>query len=350
VAENFVHERLSRDAEACLLYFSFPGRLASSGPPASTLAPHDAAKLFDAAELHGVLPAILNLVGPLLPRNDDRYTLVLENAHTRLRHHTALCLLLAHHAGRVMTAMRAAGIDAMVVKGPIFARRIYPQPWLRTFTDIDVLIVPEQRGEASQVMRVLGFRGVVVEQRAGEDDGEDKWCLTGPTNVDVEIHTDLVHSPKLRRRLSVGYREAVAAGGGDPEAADALLLLAAAHGAIGHQFERLQHLIDVALIASGAAGTINVARLRAVSEGCGIAAAVAAALDLAGRIYPDEEIRDLAQSFGHRRLNALARLLLTPTSVVRTHAPDRAFSGWRRKLFRQLQRMGPDAVLVAGKD
>ena len=159
-----------------------------------------------------------------------------------------------------------------------------------------------------------------------------------------------MHSPKLRRRLSVGYREAVSAGGGDPEAADALLLLASAHGAIGHQFERLQHLIDVALIASGAAGTIDVARLRAASEGCGVAAAVAAALDLAGRVYPDPQISDVAQEFGHKSLNPLARLLLTPTSVVRTHAPDRAFSGWRRKLFRQLQRMGPDAVSVAGKD
>ena len=165
MAENLVHERLSRDAEACLLYFSFPGRLASSGPPASTLAPHDAAKLFDAAALHGVLPAILNLVGPLLPRHDDRYALVLEDAHTRLRHHTALCLLLAHHAGRVMKAMRAAGLDAMVVKGPTFARRIYPQPWLRTFTDIDVLIVPEHRVKASEVMRSLGFTALVLEQR-----------------------------------------------------------------------------------------------------------------------------------------------------------------------------------------
>jgi hypothetical protein len=350
VAENFSHERLSGDAEACLLYFSYPGRLASSGPTASTLAPHEAAKLFDAAALHGVLPAVLNLVGPLLPRHDDRYALVLEDAHTRLRQYAALSLLLTHHAREVMKAMNAAGLDATVVKGPTFARRIYPQPWLRTFTDVDVLVVPEHRAKAGEVMRTLGFRAVVIADRAGQDYAEDKWCLAGATSVDVEIHTDLVHSPKLRSRLHVGYRDALAAGGGNPEAAGALLLLAAAHGAIGHQFERLQHLIDVALIASGAAGPVDVGRLRAVAERCGVAAAVAAALDLADRVYPDDQIRDLAEVFGHKRLNPLARLLLTRNSVVRTHAPDRAFSGWRRKLFRQLQRMGGDAVSVAGKD
>jgi hypothetical protein len=300
--------------------------------------------LFGAAALHGVLPATLSGIEPLLPTDDERYQPVLADAHTNLRYATALCLLLSHHAGRVMKALRAAGIEGAVVKGETFARRIYPQTWLRTFTDIDVLIFPAHRAKASELMQELGFAAVGWADRAGKDYAEDKWYLAGPMGVDVELHTNLVHSPKLRRGLSVGYEEVLEAGAGDPEAAEALLLIAAAHGAIGHQFERLQHVVDVALIASGSAGPIDVARLRRVAERGGTAGAVAAALDIANRVFPHPAIAELAEAFGHRGLNPFARLLITRKSVVRTHAPDRAFSGWRRKLFRQLQCVGGDGL------
>ena len=69
----------------------------------------------------------------------------------------------------------------------------------------------------------------------------------------MEVQTNLIHSPNLGTGIRLRYADLLAAGGGDPENATALLLLAAVHGAAGHQFERLQPAVDVLQAARGAA-------------------------------------------------------------------------------------------------
>ena len=248
--------------------------------------------------------------------------------------------MLAHHAARASASFRERGLHAAVVKGATFARRLYADPSLRTFTDVDLLIRAQDRAEASEVMENLDFELFTFEDRAGKDYFEDKWILKSQKNVMVEVHIDLVHSPKLRRAMSLTYDDLLDAGDGDVEAATALLLVAGAHGAIGHQFDRLQLLVDVARAATGSGGPIDVELLRLVAARCGLQVALVAALDLAGRTFDVPACRDLARQIDNSLLARAASLCLSPKLVVTAQSTNRVLGSWRRKTFRQLMGLG----------
>jgi hypothetical protein len=51
-----------------------------------------------------------------------------------------------------------------VIKGPVFARMLYPTPELRTFTDIDVLVAP---AAAPRLATLLTGRGFALADEPG---------------------------------------------------------------------------------------------------------------------------------------------------------------------------------------
>ena len=91
----------------------------------------------------------------------------------------------------------------------------------------------------------------------------------------VEVHTNLVHSPKLRGGMSLRYEDVLEAGDGAVASPTALLLVASAHAAIGHQLDRLQHLVDILLAVRGVAGAVDFERLRKAAGRSGVLLAVA---------------------------------------------------------------------------
>jgi hypothetical protein len=200
------------------------------------------------------------------------------------------------HAEKTLTALRAAGVAAAILKGPVFARRLYAQPTLRTFTDIDILMPFEARAAASEVLQRGTFRSQMRDYRDGKDYREDQWVLVEEPRISIEIHTDLVHNPKLRRAASVALADVINAGNGDAEDATAILFVATVHGAVSHQFDRLQHLVDVALAANGAAGEVDAGRLAAAARASGLMTAVHGALVLAGAAFADARCLALASA------------------------------------------------------
>ena len=58
----------------------------------------------------------------------------------------ALSMMLNHHAKLVAAAAEA--LPFVIVKGPTFARTIYPKAQLRPFTDIDLLIRPDASAQS----------------------------------------------------------------------------------------------------------------------------------------------------------------------------------------------------------
>lgn len=59
-------------------------------------------------------------------------------------------------AQNMVQQLEAAGIDHILMKGFVL-RDCYPVPELRTFTDIDIVIRPEDRAKAHKLMLSLGF-------------------------------------------------------------------------------------------------------------------------------------------------------------------------------------------------
>jgi hypothetical protein len=57
----------------------------------------------------------------------------------------------------VVSALRRAGLDVLVLKGPSIAQWLYDPPAARAYSDIDVLVDPHRLQEAGDVLFSMGF-------------------------------------------------------------------------------------------------------------------------------------------------------------------------------------------------
>lgn len=297
----------------------------------------DLDRLARLAEAHGVLPAVLrNLVAADLPpvRSPEAQGSIRRMSERRAAV-VGLSMLLTRRGGEIVDALRHAGVPALVVKGAAMARRAYPEPALRTFTDIDILVPSTFQERAGSVLAKRGFAATVEDYGRRSDRGERKWIAGDATGILVEIHTDLVGSPKLRGRVSLGFDDVVDTPGGEPTP-EALMLIACVHGATGHQFDRLQHLVDIVQLARGAAGHVDVRALRRRAQRAGGLYAVKWGLELAGRVFGEPRCLELAGGLGRVRFAALARRLLSSSVVIEAQEATRHRASWRRKIAREL--------------
>ena len=112
------------------------------------------------AEFHGVLPIVLR---KLRERGDARLpqNAALQRRLSELRDDATIAtgqsMLLQYHGDRIMKALAAKGVPARIVKGPVFARRLYRQLADRPFTDIDILVDPASIDEANRTIAECGF-------------------------------------------------------------------------------------------------------------------------------------------------------------------------------------------------
>ncbi len=319
-----------------LVALSEPDDRRAAPPPAVPRGSHLRA-LLDRADRHGVLPAVLrNLRAMDVPAED------LGDARRRLLNRTALTLKLRGQLTELLPALAAAGVVPIVLKGPVFAERLYGEPALRPFTDLDLLIDRACWPAAERAMRSLGYR---ARHEAGRKHaaayGEETFDRTDPTAGSVELHWNLVNSPALRAGLSVTYDDL--GGGGRDLPAEALLLIAAVHGAASHQFDRLGLVWDVALAARGAAGGVDVDALAAMIARTGAARAMRMALHLADVVLGQRAARVLARQLHLGRPGALERALLSGGVVLN---PDGPFALARRLGFRQRlkRRLSPTRI------
>lgn len=343
------HLPLDRNGERLLIHIADPVR--GAAPPPVRLPDAERLEvLLTAAAKHGVLPAAIRNLSGLIEDQDRASEIAdsavleglrgrLEAARLQLAYQTGFQMMMSHHARRVIAGFAAARIPGGIVKGAAFAQRLYPEPSLRTFTDVDILVPAAHRHRIGDVMLPLGFELFEFEDRKGKDYHEQKWLLGGRQEVMIEVHSNLVHSPKLRGAMSIGYEDVCAAGGEDSSNATALLFVAATHGAIGHQLDRLQHLVDVMQAARGAAGPVDAARLARVSQRCGVTFAVAGALELAGKTFGEPRCLNLARRLLPSPIARLPGQLLSPELVVRGQGLTRGRGSWRRNLFRQALRI-----------
>ena len=90
----------------------------------------------------------------------------------------------AFEIGQVEAALEAAEIPFVILKGSVL-RGLYPEPWMRTSCDVDVLVRPEDHAAAEACLTErLGYR------REGE--GDHDVTLVSEGGVHVELHFALV--------------------------------------------------------------------------------------------------------------------------------------------------------------
>ncbi|MER8372702.1 nucleotidyltransferase family protein [Mesorhizobium sp. M1406] len=295
--------------------------------------------LLDNAEFHGVLPIMLRkLSGDARLPPDQGLRDRLEDLRQKATIATGQSMLLRYHGDRIMKGLAADNVPARIVKGPVFARKLYRNVADRPFTDIDILVEPANLARANRVIAACGFELGSNEAQSYELQ-EFKWLEKENSSLLVELHGDLVHDTGMRRRLSLGFRELRAIDGEATDTPAALLTIAIVHAAGGHKFHRLQLCVDVlqgvrALQSAEAEACLfDAARMTGIELELAVVLNVTGelfeetrALELAGRIKPDLSIR-------------LARRLITTNTLLGVNSRDKLGSRLRRDAFRWIQRL-----------
>jgi hypothetical protein len=275
--------------------------------------------------MHGVLPAVLRNYPPF--HDDPAFADVKADALARQRPLLAYSLMLRAQLEALLPAL--TGQPVVVVKGPVFARSIYPAPHLRTFTDVDLLVAPEAVKEVGQVLDAHGFSLVGCSGDAHRQ--EWKWVCRHHEALAIEVHTNLAHHPELRAAISLTYRDLA----GVAETPAGLLTVAVVHGALDC-FERLRHVVDICQAARSLVTADQERLLQALVERTGARLAAITGLELAFGLFAEPRCRELARALGPARYGAAARLLLRRSVFISAMTSVRALHSWRRQAFRLL--------------
>ena len=137
--------------------------------------------------------AIAAHVDGALPLSQERFDSVLE----RHRRAMAWCLMIEDRLLQLDERFSSAGIDYTVLKGPAVAHRAYPDPSLRAFGDLDVLVRGEAFQDACTLLGTMGFRRRLAEPRPRFDErfGKAAAHVHADDSMDIDLHRTLVLGP-----------------------------------------------------------------------------------------------------------------------------------------------------------
>ncbi|MGB8643716.1 MAG: nucleotidyltransferase family protein [Anaerolineae bacterium] len=213
------------------------------------------------------------------------------------------------------------GIPFVLLKGSALAHLIYPEPSLRPFGDLDLLVHPQdaarlrplfiQEGYAPAFEFVPGFTSRFFAQ-------ETFW-RRGANAVMIDLHVHLFVNAFYRRRMPAAWLWAQTT----PVQLDgrtaltltptAQLFHLAAHYALHHSEERLLWLYDLALLMSGAGRPIDWESVVGQARAFGLVQAIQLTLERVAAVWgvtppaePWRQIRALTPGSGERRAFALA--------------------------------------------
>jgi len=223
----------------------------------------------------------------------------------------------------------ASGLPIAIIKGPVFARKIYPTSNLRCYSDIDILTAESAVPQLSQMLLDEGF--FLAESLPGSAPREWKWISSSNNAVMVEVQTNLIHADSLVDHISLSY-EII---GESPEEAAELLLVALVHGA-SHHYDRLQLLVDICQAARNLNEMADEIRFEELVRATKSRLAAVTGLRLAGRVLRERRCLELARALGGIAYAPLIDVLLTDTVVLSTTTDRRTLHSWRRSLFRWL--------------
>ena len=277
------------------------------------------------ANAHKVLASVLKNLSLL--NADSTFEQILGEAHQQRVEAAALSTMLRHHADAILKD--AKRLPVAVVKGPKFAA-LYP-PGLRPFGDIDLLVAPSALPQIASLLQAHGFR----RNEAASDQSrlEQAWLHRDNDVLLVEVHTNLVHSARLRPVYSLTYDDLE----GNTDSPGTLLSIAVMHGAM-HFFAWLRHVVDICQAARALRTAEQESQFEALTNRTGIKLAAIIGLTAAYRLFAEKRCLEIAQALGQPRDYRFGRLLLEGTVLSAAMEGRLVYNSWRRFGFRELLR------------
>jgi len=233
-------------------------------------------------------------------------------------------LATAAECGRLLAAFNARDIHPLFLKGLALGALVYANPFLKMGWDIDLLVPPHQIAEASDVLRLSGYKPLSPSGNPNPD-AVAAWHASRKESLwrkedggfHLDLHSRLGDNPDFIPDLGTNSRRQ------DVKVADGIVLPTLAnnelyiylcvHGSSSAWF-RLKWLADLAALLSGLQAP-DVARLHALAIRAGAGRASAQALLVAEEMFAtklgDELRAQLVRDRANRWLAAIARLYLT---------------------------------------
>lgn len=105
-------------------------------------------------------------------------------------------LLLERLLMETSEALSARGVEHRVLKGPALAHTLYPDPALRSFGDIDILVPSDAYDTAAAVLAEAGCRRMTPERRPGFDRRFSKGAtFVTEDRFEIDLHRTLAMGP-----------------------------------------------------------------------------------------------------------------------------------------------------------
>jgi hypothetical protein len=178
-----------------------------------------------------------------------------DSLRARRRSYALFTMNLTAEMFRLFDSFAAAGIEALVIKGPVLSARCYGDPGLRQYGDLDLIVRDTDILRATELMMRLGYEPSVplTAIQARKIPGEYVFRQSA-TKLLVEFHTERTfryHPRPLpvdqlfqrQARVNIDAREIPALSSEDE------LVLICIHGA-KHFWEQLSYIADVAAFVS----------------------------------------------------------------------------------------------------
>ena len=151
---------------------------------------------------HWIIPYLYWKIGHL-PREYRPPESVVSQMRKGFLASQACYLAMERQIAKILDAFNSENISALVVKGPALALTLYPTPAARPYSDIDLLVRPEQYVKAREVLNRIGYRCRYKRFENFKEffNSEPFSYRKDPTKpFEVDLHWDLFQYHGLKRR------------------------------------------------------------------------------------------------------------------------------------------------------
>ncbi|MGC2851512.1 MAG: nucleotidyltransferase family protein [Candidatus Acidiferrum sp.] len=207
--------------------------------------------LVDLAEIHGVPGVLVRRLGELGFAGVPSETR--DKLQSRIRTQHMSTLGMTAELFRMLREFSQAGIDTVLVKGPVTSLLAYGDPAIRNYADLDLLVRQRDIRRATECMLRVGFEAEVPESAMHANKIPGEYIFQRPgTHCMVELHTENTfryYPRQMRIEELFGRKRMLILDGRDVPALalEDELVLNCIHGA-KHFWERLMWVSDVSAI------------------------------------------------------------------------------------------------------
>lgn len=261
--------------------------------------------------------------------------------------------LLNDELRRILPAVAAAGIPAILIKGAHLAHAVYPAPSLRVRSDTDLLVPVQARADAERVLLTCGYRPLVHVRGSvilGQFHMErrDRSAVGHYLDVHWRVGAPLIVEHLLPAPQVIASRTPIPAlgeGAWGPSL-EMALAVSCLHLA-AHHWPRpdLLWLYDLRQLAD-ALDPAGIRRFVALAQSQSFAPVARTVLCEAGALFPSTALRDLADLLPSDAAGPAMSLLRPGRGFASDLWLDLRWAGWRERVQLLREHLLPDAAYI----